>query len=77
MNQHRAFEVLIDDDKNKIIFIPALQKLFLVPIKTKIPKFIDSEKEAVICYSRPPDYKFRATHLIINNKCKIISRNNE
>lgn len=68
MTAHRIFQ--IPDGENKIVFIPDLQKLYLVPTSQILPNYIESN-QSVVVRNRIPDFKFRATQLIINNICNL------
>ncbi|MCX6812982.1 MAG: radical SAM protein [Candidatus Azambacteria bacterium] len=68
MATHRIFQ--IPDGENKVIFIPDLQKLYLVSASQILPDYIESDQPVVVRHCMP-DLKFRATQLIINNICNL------
>ncbi len=68
MTTHRIFQ--IPDGENKVIFIPDLQKLYLVSASQILPDYIESDRPVVV-HHRMPDFKFRATQLIVNNICNL------
>lgn len=69
MTRHRLFTI-VDGDK-KIVFVPDLRKLYLVPSGAILPEYLECDSSETKSNPEKQDLKFRAAHLIVNNKCNL------
>jgi sulfatase maturation enzyme AslB (radical SAM superfamily) len=70
MSKHKAYQ--LPTEKGVIVYIPSLDKLFLTPLGTKIPEYIESnysnQYENILVTK---DYQFKTCNLIVNNFCNL------
>lgn len=69
MAQVRVFQIPIEDDK-KIVYIPELLKLYLVPMLAKIPPTLDTPTHVPIAPVFA-NQRFHRVDLILNNFCNL------
>jgi len=69
---HRLYKIQNDEDSS-IVFIPTLQKLFLVSSSENLPDEIEAPEDDSVPKNlgQFPEYRFRATQLILNNTCNL------
>lgn len=69
MAKVRAFQIPIEDGK-KIVYIPELLKLFLVPETVEIGDYVEASNHTHTVF-KPPKQQFRRCDLILNNFCNL------
>jgi len=69
MAKVRVFQIPIEDGK-KIVYIPELLKLFIVPKTVEVGNYIEAPDHSPAVF-KPPKQQFRRCDLILNNFCNL------
>jgi len=69
MAKVRVFQIPIEEGK-KIVYIPELLKLFLVPETVEVEDYIEAPNHTPAVF-KPPKQQFRRCDLILNNFCNL------